>query len=252
MSQRHDHHGASTIRPSRGGGGGGGKWILAALAIAILAGGGYWAYATYGAPQPQEESQFAYDEGYADDYALRDTSGVEDSGADESAAIDDAAELSPSSAAPPSAAPARRTAPARAIPARAESVPEATIGVTPINATTAEATESDELVITAPQRPTWSRTPSARRLSALYPERALDRGREGEARLACVVQERGVLDCDRVSETPGGFGPAALRVARSFRHTDTLADGSSAVGSPVNLRVVFRMEDEERSRFASR
>ncbi|MDZ4690189.1 hypothetical protein [Terricaulis sp.] len=248
MSHRQEHHGASTIRASRGGGGG--KWILGALAILFLVGGGYWAYANYGAPQQQAESQFAYDDPiYANDDPLRDTSDASDDGL---TAADAESEISPSTAAPPSAASARRAAPARATPARAEPVPEATIGITPINTTTDEVTQSDELVITAPQQPTWSRTPSARRLSALYPERALDRGREGEARLACVVQDRGVLDCDRVSETPGGFGPAALRVARSFRHTDTLADGSSAVGSPVNLRVVFRMEDEERSRFASR
>jgi outer membrane biosynthesis protein TonB len=252
MSQRHDHHGASTIRASRGGGGG--KWILGALAVLLLAGGGYWAYANYGAPQQQAESQFAYDDPiYSTDDPLRDTSDASDDGLTAEIAADAESEISPSTAAPPSAAPARRAAPARATPARAEPVPEATIGVTPINATTADVTESEELVITAPQQPTWSRTPSARRLSALYPERALERGREGEARLACVVQEAGALDCERVSETPGGFGNAALRVARTFRHTDTLADGSSAVGSPVNLRVVFRMEDEERDqRFASR
>ncbi len=249
MSQRHDNHGASTIRPSRSRSSGG-TWLLGAVAVLLLAGGGYWAYANYSAPQ-QQESQFAYDDGYADENALRDYAD-DDSLATELAPSDDAAELAPSTAAPPSAAPARRAAPARATPARAEPVPEATIGVTPINATTADATESEELVITAPQHPTWSRTPSARRLSALYPERALERGREGEARLACIVQEDGALDCERVSETPGGFGNAALRVARTFRHTETLADGSSAIGSPLNLRVVFRMEDEERPRFASR
>lgn len=254
MSHKHDDHGASTIRPSRshGGGGGGGKWIIGALALILLAGGGYWAYANFGAPQ-QQDSQFAYDDSYADEYALRDSSSVEDdSGLTADTAAADDAEVSPSTAAPSSAAPARRAAPARTTPARADPVPEATIGITPINATTADVTQSDELVVTAPQRPTWSRTPSARRLSAMYPERALERGREGEARLACVVQEAGALDCERVSETPGGFGNAALRVARTFRHTDTLTDGSSAVGTPVNLRVVFRLDEEERSRFASR
>src|SRR5688572_428128 len=87
--------------------------------------------------------------------------------------------------------------------------------------------------------------PSAsRRLSALYPERALERGREGEARLHCIVQAGGTLDCERLSETPGGFGPAALRVARTLRHAPRLEDGSDAEGTPVRLRVVFRMAEE--------
>lgn len=259
MSHRHDdHHGATTIRASKHhGGGGGGKWLVGALAAVVLAGGGYWAYSTYGAPQQQETSQFAYDEYSSSGDDLRDSTPADDDGLTADTAATD---LTPETAAPAqSTTTQRRATPARASSAtpRTASVPEETIGITPINATTtttADATQSDELVITAPQRPTWSRTPSARRLSALYPERALERGREGEARLACVVQDQGVLDCDRVSETPGGFGSAAIRVARTYRHSTTLADGSSAVGSPVNLRVVFRIEDEARpgQRFASR
>lgn len=62
-----------------------------------------------------------------------------------------------------------------------------------------------------------------------------------------------MLDCDRASETSRSFGTAALRVARSYRHATQLADGSSAVGSPVNMRVMFRIEEDERGqRFASR
>ena len=88
--------------------------------------------------------------------------------------------------------------------------------------------------------------PSERHLSALYPQRALERGREGEASLHCTVQDSGALDCVRVEETPGGFGNAALRVARTLRHAPQLADGSDAAGSPVNLRVVFRIADDQR------
>ena len=64
----------------------------------------------------------------------------------------------------------------------------------------------------------------------------------------CTVQERGALDCVKTSEMPAnaGFGTAALRVARLFRHAPVRADGSSAIGSPVNLRVVFRMAENER------
>lgn len=237
----HDHgHGASTIRASKRQGGGG-NWIVGALAAAVLAGGGYWAYSTYGAP-PQQESQFAYDdESYVDD-PLRDTTTSEDTITAESASSDEVP-----AATPAAAEPRRTTTPRRsAASTRPQPVPEATIGITPINATTEDVAQTDELVVTAPQRPIWRRTPTARRLSALYPERALERGREGEARLACVVQEEGVLDCERISETPGGFGSAALRVARTFRHAAVLPDGTDAVGSPVNLRVVFRLAEEER------
>jgi TonB family protein len=147
-------------------------------------------------------------------------------------------------AAPASAAP--RSTPARTQRSTLtsdEAIPEATIGITPINATT--TADSEEVYVTAPRRPVWTRTPSERRLSALYPTRALERGNEGEARLRCTVQESGALDCVRVEETPG-FGNAALRVARTFRHAPTLADGGDAVGTPVNMRVVFRIDDGER------
>ena len=89
--------------------------------------------------------------------------------------------------------------------------------------------------------------PSARRLAAYYPDRLLQRGREGEARLRCTVRAGGALDCARVEETPG-FGTAALRVARTLRHAPQLADGSDAPGAAVNLRVVFRLSEEERRR----
>jgi hypothetical protein len=61
-----------------------------------------------------------------------------------------------------------------------------------------------------------------------------------------MVEVGGSLDCQRVEETPG-FGPAAMRVARSLRHAPTRADGANAAGTPVNLRVVFRIDDNRRS-----
>lgn len=254
MSDKSDH-GATTIRPSKGhgaghgghsghsgGGGGGGKWLLGAVAAVALIGGGYaaWQYTTPAHEQTQSAYSDYADNSYADD-PLRDSSSIEDENLTaESAAADE-------NITPPPATTQRAAAPARrAAPARAEPVPEASIGITPVNATTADVTESEELVVTGRRAPIWTSTPSARRLSAMYPERALERGREGEARLACVVQDGGALECDRVSETPGGFGSAAVRVARSLRHATTLADGSNAVGTPVNLRVVFRLEDETR------
>ena len=60
----------------------------------------------------------------------------------------------------------------------------------------------------------------------------------------------GALDCAPVSEYPArsGFGGAALRVAHMYRHGPTRRDGTDAIGSPVNLRVVFRIDDNDRRR----
>lgn len=233
-------HGATTIRASKGGGGGG-KLLLGAVAAAVLAGGGYFVWKTYSGAQ--DSAQTAYNDGYnSESYAgdpLR--AGPTDPSGDaivESASADE-------SAAPPPARSARST-PARRQAAQAASVPEATIGIMPIGAASTEAADGEDIVVTANRRPIWVRTPTQRRLSALYPERALERGREGEARLHCTVQGDGGLDCTRVEETPGGFGPAALRVARTLRHAPRLADGSDAAGSPVNLRVVFRIPEDSR------
>jgi TonB family protein len=242
-------HGATTIYASKGGGGS--KWLLGAVAAVALAGGAYAAWQMFG--PSQDRTELAYNDPYADPYGeepLR--AGPLEPAQDpiaEGAATDEHV-AAPASSEPRSAAPARRV----------EAVPEATIGVTPANATaeaTAEATpeatleESDEVIVTAPRRPIWASAPSPRRLSAMYPERALERGREGEARLHCTVLDGGALDCVRVEETSYSFGNAALRVARTLRHAPTLADGSEAAGTPVNLHVVFRIEDEEQ-RFASR
>lgn len=216
--------------------GNGGKWLLGAAAAIVLIGGGFAVMQNISQPSDQTESAFN---------APADTYGVSEMPANETADQDLAAlEAEPAAASAPPATPARRTT-----PPTAEPIPEATIGITPASATTAH--NDDEIVVTA-RRPIWASTPSARRLSALYPERALERGQEGEARLACLVQARGQLDCEQVEASPGGFGPAALRVARTFRHADTLANGQSAEGTPVNLRVVFRVADDDRRRFAAR
>lgn len=238
--KHYETHGATTIRASKGGGGGG-KLLLGAVAAAVLVGGGYFVWKNYSGAQ--DGAQTAYDdsynsESYADDPLRAGPSDPNDNAVAESASTDD-------SAAPPPSSSTRSTQ-ARSQAARADSVPEETIGITPINTTSTEAADGEDIVVTANRRPIWVRTPTQRRLSALYPERALERGREGEARLHCTVQGDGGLDCARVEETPGGFGPAAIRVARTLRHAPQLADGSDATGSPVNLRVVFRIPEESR------
>jgi outer membrane biosynthesis protein TonB len=230
-------HGASKIEPSNGGGAG--KWLLGGLAAVVLVGGGYAAWKTM-SPQ-QDRSQFAYNDEYADEYGadpLR--AGPLESDEHivaESASADDGPAPAPASA--------RSTPAPRATTGADEAVPEATFGITPISATNDDA-DAQDIVVTAPRQPVWARTPSTRRLSTMYPQHALEAGREGEASLHCMVEVGGSLDCQRVEETPG-FGPAAMRVARSLRHAPTRADGANAAGTPVNLRVVFRIADTRRS-----
>ncbi len=239
----HPPHGAHTIHAKPKGGGM--KWLLGAAVAAVLVGGGYYAW-THRAPD-QPATDIAQNEPAPADFSS-DTTNV----APESAANETPTPAAPDESAP-LAAPAETQAPApqhahrRATPVRtAAVVPEETIGVTPVSATT---TDSEEVIIHGARRPVWVRTPSARRLAEYYPDRALERGREGEASVHCTIQDNGALDCVPISETPAhsGFGTAALRVARTFRHAPQLADGSSAAGSPVNLHVVFRMADDRRS-----
>lgn len=240
MSKDHDHHddaghGTHTIRASKGGGGG--KLLLGALAAVLIAGGGYYAWQTYGQPN---SAQTAYNDSYATDPyddSLR-------AGPVESSTSDDLAEntaVEPASTAAPPTTTRRTPAP------RSEPVPEATIGVTPASVSEEEvaANDGDDIVVTAVPRPIWVRTPSERRLTSLYPARALERGREGEARLHCTVLAGGALDCASVESTPG-FSNAAIRVSRTLRHAAQRADGADATGTPVNLRVVFRIDDETR------
>lgn len=238
MSKDHDHddagHGTHTIRASKGGGGGG-KLLLVALAAVLLAGGGYYAWQTYGQPN---SAQTAYNDSYTTDpYDDSLRAGPVESSTSDDLAENTAAEPA-SSAAPPAT---RRTQP------RSEPVPEATFGVTPASVSEEEfaANDQDDIVVTAAPRPIWVRTPSERRLSSLYPARALERGREGEARLACTVQNGGALDCASVESTPG-FSNAAIRVSRTLRHAAQRADGTDATGTPVNLRVVFRIDENTR------
>lgn len=210
-------------------GGGAGKWLIGAAVAAVLAGGGYLAWKNYSAPQTQTA-----DAGYAQS---------------ESESVLRAAPL-PSSNAPvanPASAAESNTAPAAPRARRAATTPEETIGVTPASYT---ASDGDDIIVPAPHRPVWTRTPSTRRLAAMYPANMLEREREGEARLSCIVGEEGRLDCSRVSETSRGFGAAAVRVAHSFRHAMTLPNGQSAIGTPVNLRVVFRIDDRDARRRA--
>jgi TonB family protein len=240
----HHPHGASTIRASKGGGGGS-KWLIGGVAAVVLVGGGYAAWKTL-SPAEQQTAEIAYDDPYAEDQVRAGPLDAEEDALADTASTDE-------NVAPPATSERRATPRAQRAAARAAPVPEETIGITPVSASTDDTQQSDEVIVRAPQRPVWARTPSERRLTSSYPTLALRRGSEGEARLSCTVLDGGALGCERLEETSATFGAAAMRVARSYRHAPTRADGSDAVGTPVNLRVVFRMEEEERGqRYASR
>lgn len=226
--------------------GGAGKWLIGAAAAAVLVGGGYMVWKNSGTGASDQTAQAAYEQQYSDlnaDGTVRAQplpAGEPSTFANPEFSDDAPAATTPASSSTTRFTAARRSTTTRT--AQAQVVPEETIGVTPASITTDEA----DIVVPAPRRPVWTSTPNARRLTALYPQRALERGREGEARLNCTILEAGRLDCARVSETPGGFGAAAVRVVHAFRHATTTADGRSAVGTPVNLRVVFRIEEDRR------
>ncbi len=94
-------------------------------------------------------------------------------------------------------------------------------------------------VITTPD---WIRRP--RDLAAYYPERALDRGREGVVILDCLVGVDGRLGCAIVSETPSGwgFGAAALAIARDHEMVPATRDGAP-VEAQYRMRVPFALAD---------
>lgn len=205
------------------------KWLAGGVAALALIGGGVYAWRNSDQNQP-ERADYAYSDSVAPvgDEARSDVANLE---------------------AEPAAAPAR---PAQRQTARTTSpVPDAdqpaeqVIGVGPTNiAYEPSYAEDNDIVVEGRRPPVWSRTPNASRLEDVYPAMALERGQEGEARVQCIVEQDGALDCTRIAETDPTFGRAALRVARMFRHAPQRADGAAAAGTAVNMRVLFRLEED--------
>jgi protein TonB len=96
----------------------------------------------------------------------------------------------------------------------------------------------------APPRGTvvWAQRPSARRISELYPSRALREGVGGRAELSCTVRSNQTLACNVASESPAGlgFGQAALTASSSYRASPSLSDGASSTGAPARIVVQFQ------------
>jgi hypothetical protein len=173
-------HDAPTIRASKGGGGG--KLLLGAVAAAVLVGGGYFAWKTYGSQQ--NNAQTAYNDAYSSndsDDPLRAVA-LNQTATSGRYCIDRCRRR-------PSSTETRSSTARRSSSAREPVVAEETIGITPINATT-DATDGEDIVVTAARRPIWVRTPSQRRLSALYPERALSAAVKAKV-TRCTVQGDG-------------------------------------------------------------
>lgn len=91
--------------------------------------------------------------------------------------------------------------------------------------------------------PTWLERPDGRQYSEHYPERALEREREGRVVLDCVVDSGGRLACSVASEEPSGwgFGNAAIRISRYFRMAPMTVDGRPTDGGRVRVPIAFRL-----------
>ncbi|MBI3440096.1 MAG: TonB family protein [Proteobacteria bacterium] len=227
--------------------GNGMKWLGGAALAAVLLGGGYYAWSQYGPQSSTASTQQSLAQNTSDaaTYAGPLPAQQQSTGNSVASPTDDvsgshATGIAQSTTATPAH---RRTAPRVAATQASEEV----IGVAPASAT-ASAQDSEPIIVEGQRRPVWTHTPSHWRLAETYPARALEEGREGEASLHCTVLNNGALDCAPVSEYPAraGFGGAAMRVAHMYRHAPTLRDGKDAIGSPVNLRVVFRVDDNTR------
>ena len=94
--------------------------------------------------------------------------------------------------------------------------------------------------------PDWVSRPSGAALMRAYPQRALDAGVTGMARLTCQVRVDGTLTgCSVAEETPGGqgFGRAALRLSRDFRMSPRTVDGRPVEGARVNVTLRFTLPE---------
>ena len=91
--------------------------------------------------------------------------------------------------------------------------------------------------------PQWIQRPNGADFTREYPDRALEREREGRVVLDCVVASDGRINCSVSQEDPPGwgFGEAAVRIARSFRMSPRTEDGRPTDGGRVRVPITFRL-----------
>jgi TonB family protein len=90
--------------------------------------------------------------------------------------------------------------------------------------------------------PDWAELPKGEDLAAAYPALAVKLGLEGRAVLDCDVTDVGTLKgCKVTDASPAslGFDQAALAIARSFRMTPRLKNGSPERGGVVTIPINF-------------
>jgi hypothetical protein len=138
--------------------------------------------------------------------------------------------LRPGEATPPGATSAPTTAPATNPP--------------PVQvASTQPASTTPPTTRPAPRgQVVWAQRPSARRISELYPSRALREGVGGRVELSCNVLATQSLSCSVASESPAGlgFGQAALSASSSYRASPSLSDGAASTGAQARIVVQFQ------------
>lgn len=139
--------------------------------------------------------------------------------------------------------PGRGSAPAAAsTPASGGAVPLAPASASAISSTPPAPTANAAASRSPPGSVVWANRPTSRRISDLYPPRALREGLGGRVALNCQVLANLNVSCDVATESPAGqgFGRAALAASSSYRARRTLSDGSSAVGARTRIIVSFQ------------
>jgi len=119
-------------------------------------------------------------------------------------------------------------------------VPLAPSSTAPTATTPAPRTPARAATVSFAQRP------STRRITELYPDRALRDGVGGRVEMNCNVGASLSLTCSVANESPAGmgFGRAALAASTSYRANPARSDGSSAVGQQARIVVQFQAPAE--------
>ncbi|MDI7774942.1 hypothetical protein [Asticcacaulis sp. EMRT-3] len=87
--------------------------------------------------------------------------------------------------------------------------------------------------------PHWTRFPDGNALASYYPPRAVDNETEGTSTVECtVIDARGRVACQAISETPEGygFGAATARMVQDRGRVDT-SQGDIRIGAKLHTTV---------------